>query len=248
MVPMSKIEWISLKQAIDISDLSDKTIRRKIKTKQYRSKYVKGKYGRELRVAKEDVFKDVQTLKTPGQGVVTSEKSKGFGDTPGQPETLNEEGSGREQPANIVPLKPPAQPLRVVLADDSEEMATYLHRQLQKLKVEIAGTAKDGISALELVEVERPDLVIAEMALPGMDGFQLAQEKDKRKEIHQTPLVFLSYVKEHAIVQEARQLPGVVAYFGKPLISTELARFKTWIQEVKKDICGQAIGVVRNCA
>ena len=244
---MSKIEWISIKQAIDISGFSEKTIRRRIDAKKYRSKMVKGKFGDERRVAKEDVLMDVRTLKTPGQRVVTPEKSERCGDTPGQSETPNEEGSGRE-PAHIVPLKPQAQPLRVVLADDSDEMVAYLHRQLQKLKVEIVGAAKDGISALELVEIERPDLVIAEMALPGMDGFQLAQEKDKRKEIRQIPLVFLSYIKEHAIVQEARQLSCVVAYFGKPLISTELAEFKTWIQEVKKDICGQVIGVVRSCA
>ena len=244
---MSKIEWISLKQAVDISGLSEKTIRRRIDAKKYRSKMVKGKFGDERRVAKEDVLMDVRTLKTPGQRVVTPEKSERCGDTPGQPETPNEEGSGRE-PANIVPLNPQARPLRVVLADDSDEMVTYLQRQLQKQKVEIAGVAKDGISALELVEVEMPDLVIAEMALPGMDGFQLAQEKDKRKEIRQIPLAFLSYIKEHAIVQEARQLSSVVAYFGKPLIGTELAEFKAWIKEMKEDLCGQVIGAVRNCA
>ena len=245
---MPKIEWISIKQTVDISGLSKKTIRRRIDAKKYRSKMVKGKFGDERRVAKEDVLKDVHALKTPRQRELIQENSKGYEDTPGQPDTPNEERSGREPPANIVPLMPQAQPLRVVLADDCDEMVAFLDNQLQKLKVEIAGAAKDGISVLELVEVEMPDLVIAEMALPGMDGFQLVQEKAKRKEICEIPLAFVSYMKEHAIVQEARQLSGVVAYFGKPLIGTELSRFKTWIKEVKKDICGQVRRVVRNCA
>ena len=245
---MSKVEWISLKQAVDILGTSDKTIRRRIDAKKYRSKMVKGKFGDERRVAKEDVLKDVQTLKTPRQGVVTSEKLKGSGDTPRQPEASNEECPGREQPEIIVPLKPQLRPLRIVIADDSDEMTAFLDRQLHKLKVEVAGIAKDGFMALELIAVEQPDLVVSEMALPGMDGFQFFREKANRKEIRQIPLVFVSYMKEHSIVQEARQLPGVMAYFDKPLISTELTKFETWIKEVKKDICGQAIGVVRNCA
>ena len=126
--------------------------------------------------------------------------------------------------------------LRVLIADGSDDLVAFLGSQLQKWKVEIAGVAKDGANALELAEAEKPDLVIAEMDLPGMDGFQLAREKAKRREVSQIPLVFLSYIKEHAIVQEAQQYPGVSAYFCKPLIGPELARFKTWIREMKKQV------------
>lgn len=215
---MAKIEWLSVKQITDLSGTCDKTVRRHVKAGKYRSKYVEGKFGPELRIAKEDVLKAIQVSATPGQRVKSAElspaKSKVSGATPGQPEN------------NL---------LRVVIVDDSDELVGFLTNQLKKLKVEVAGVAKDGVRALELIEAEKPDLVIAEVALPGiMDGFQLAQKKAKNKKIRSVPLVFLSFLKERTIIQEARQCSKVSAYFCKPLIGSELVRFKTWIREMKK--------------
>jgi len=229
---MSSSEWISVGQVVDLLEVSDKTVRRRIAAKRYRSKYVKGKFGDELRVSKEDVLKDVHTFETPGQGEISQEESEGYVGTSGHLEEQREDESMREQNAAIAIEKP--QNLRIVIADDSDAMVKFLNNLLQKLKVEIAGVAKDGVKALELIEAEKPDVVIAEVALPGMDGFELAQEKAKRKEIGQVQLAFLSYMREHAIVQEARQYPGVQEYFSKPLIGDELSRFRTWMREMKK--------------
>ena len=180
----------------------------------------------------EDVLKSVQTFDAPGQGEVTQKESKGYDDTPGHPEDQRKGIGEGEQHTDIAVEKP--QNLRIVIADDSDAMVKFLNNLLQKMKVEIAGVAKNGAMALELMEVERPDIVIAEVALPGMDGFELAQEKAKRKEIGQIPLAFLSYMRERAIVQEARQYPGVMEYFSKPLIGEELSRFRTWLSEMKR--------------
>jgi len=214
---MAKIEWLSVKQTIDLSGRCEKTVRRRKEAGIYRFVYVRGRFGPELRIAKEDVLRHIQ-LTTPGQ--ITQTGSKTSDATPGQSENP--------------PTTPQIQPLRVVIVDDSDELVASLTNQLQKLKIEVAGVAKDGARALELVEAEKPDLVIAEVALPGMDGFQLVQEKTRRKEIRQIPLVFLTYIKERTVIQEIRQFSGVSAYFCKPLIGSELSRFKTLIREMKK--------------
>jgi CheY-like chemotaxis protein len=227
---MAKIEWICIKQAVDLTGTSEKTLRRKAKSKKFRSKYVKGKFGRELRFAKEDVLKDVQAVRPSGHDAVSLIVPEGCDTPPGQPGTTPLEPVEGKASASSPITSPPA-PLRVILVDDSEEMIKFLISLFGKMKAEIIGVALNGPSALEKLVAEQPDLVVAEMALPGMDGFSFSKEKAARKEIRDIPLVFLSYLKERASVQEGRQCPGVQEYFSKPLIGLELTRFRKWIRD-----------------
>ena len=68
----------------------------------------------------------------------------------------------------------PADPLRVLVADDSRDTADAA-ALLIRLWGHECRTAYGGAEALRLAEEFRPDLVLADLAMPGMDGLELAR-------------------------------------------------------------------------
>lgn len=66
--------------------------------------------------------------------------------------------------------------LRVLIVDDEPLAVERLQLLLEKLpQVSVIGTATDGESALRIAEAERPDLVLLDIAMPGMDGIDVAR-------------------------------------------------------------------------
>lgn len=83
-------------------------------------------------------------------------------------------------PFTIVPPgKPSAKPLRVLIADDDRDNATMLAAVLADEGHE-AVSALRGDEALELSRLFRPDVVIADVNMPGVSGYALARELRQR--------------------------------------------------------------------
>ncbi len=82
-------------------------------------------------------------------------------------------------PATAPPMEPartPAPPprsARILVVDDNEDMARGMSRLLKILGHDVR-TAYDGISALEAAREHRPDFVLLDIGLPGMDGYEVA--------------------------------------------------------------------------
>ncbi len=72
-------------------------------------------------------------------------------------------------------LPPPAsQPRRVLVVDDNRDAADTLALLLELLGHEIR-TANDGTQALEAAEAFRPDVVLLDIGLPGMNGYEVCR-------------------------------------------------------------------------
>ena len=64
--------------------------------------------------------------------------------------------------------------LRIAIADDNEAVRVLLRTIVQgEADFEFVGEAADGFEAVSLTERERPDLLVLDMAMPGLDGFQV---------------------------------------------------------------------------
>jgi DNA-binding NarL/FixJ family response regulator len=64
------------------------------------------------------------------------------------------------------------EPIRVVIADDESDVRLLLRIQLELEGFEIAGEAIDGKSAIETCREAQPDVVILDLLMPGVNGFE----------------------------------------------------------------------------
>ena len=87
-------------------------------------------------------------------------------------------------------------------------------------------TAPDGTVALDLMRAHRPDLVITDLSLPGIDGFTLVALMRKDAALSNVPIICLSGYGGHAHEQRAREA-GCDRLLQKPCMPDALADVAT---------------------
>jgi response regulator NasT len=107
---------------------------------------------------------------------------------------------------------------RILIADDESLIRLDLREMLVELGYDIVGEAGDGRSALELARKLRPDLVIMDIRMPGVDGIAAAEELTRERI---APVVLLTAYSDQGLVERARDA-GVVGYVVKPFRQSEL--------------------------
>jgi DNA-binding response OmpR family regulator len=101
--------------------------------------------------------------------------------------------------------------MKILLVDDEAEMIELVSRTFLHAGYEVI-TATDGEHALGLVEAARPDLILMDVRLPGMDGLEVC----RRIRIgSQVPIIMLTACDEEEDVMRAFRL-GVDDYVTKP--------------------------------
>lgn len=72
-------------------------------------------------------------------------------------------------------------PIQVLLADDHALVRAGIRALLEKIdRVEVVGEAGDGLQALELIKQLGPDVVLLDLTLPGLSGFEVLEEARER--------------------------------------------------------------------
>ena len=110
---------------------------------------------------------------------------------------------------------------RILVADD-ESTIRLLCRVNLKLEGMDVLEASDGEQALELTRAERPDLVLLDVMMPGLDGWAVARALADEEATHEIPIVFLTARAETADRLRAHELGGV-GYILKPFDPIRLA-------------------------
>ena len=117
----------------------------------------------------------------------------------------------------------------LLVVDDNEinleMLSSYLSRAGYRVLV-----AADGESALEQASIARPDLVLMDVLLPGMNGFDAARALHRQKETATTPVIFLTALSRTADKMEGFRAGGV-DYLTKPLQFDEvIARVRVHLE------------------
>jgi diguanylate cyclase (GGDEF)-like protein len=107
---------------------------------------------------------------------------------------------------------PAVKPLRVVLVDDVEGIRGLMRVTLEGSAIEVVGEAQDGEEAMMVVRQTRPDVVVMDWNMPGMDGIQ--GTRALRAEYPQAMVVACTSSDEPRI-QLAMRKAGAVAHFSK---------------------------------
>ena len=110
---------------------------------------------------------------------------------------------------------------RVLVIDDEAPIRLLCRVNLEAEGMEVL-EAGDGPSGLELARAERPDVVLLDVMMPGLDGWGVAEELLERPETKWIPIIFLTARAEFR--DRARGLDvGGVDYVTKPFNPVELA-------------------------
>jgi two-component system, response regulator PdtaR len=109
-------------------------------------------------------------------------------------------------------------PFRVVIAEDEALIRLDLKEMLEEDGYVVAGEAADGETAVELASELRPDLVIMDVKMPGLDGISAA-ERISAERI--APVVILTAFSQRELVQRASEA-GAMAYLVKPFTRADL--------------------------
>ncbi|MGB9988249.1 hybrid sensor histidine kinase/response regulator [Massilia sp. SM-13] len=121
-----------------------------------------------------------------------------------------------QQPGRALPQTPaPAQAEGVIMVvDDSITVRKVTQRLLEREGYTVI-LAKDGVDALEQVHERRPDLMLVDIEMPRMDGFDLTRNIRGDDATREIPIIMITSRSADKHRNYALQL-GVNAYFGKP--------------------------------
>lgn len=110
--------------------------------------------------------------------------------------------------------------IRILLADDHTLVREGIRALVEKLpSVEVVGEAKDGREAIRLVKELKPDLVLMDVAMPGLNGLEATARISK--EVPGTRVIILSMYANEEYVREAIRA-GAVGYMVKRGAAAEL--------------------------
>lgn len=114
----------------------------------------------------------------------------------------------------------------ILIVDDSEDMRDLLQRLLERAGYQVV-VAEDGQASLTQARMHHPDLVLMDLSLPDMDGWEAVGHLRKMSEFRTTPIIA---VTAHVSPQEAERAmtAGCTAHIGKPFDT------KVLLQEVAR--------------
>jgi adenylate cyclase len=113
-----------------------------------------------------------------------------------------------------------SRPSRILAVDDNKQNLTLLEKALAAAGHEVV-TATDGTTALKLIESAAPDLVLLDVMMPGMSGYEVCQQIRAKETTRLLPVVMLT-----ALTDVADRIRGIEAgaddFLSKPFNREEL--------------------------
>jgi len=108
----------------------------------------------------------------------------------------------------------------IMVVDDSITMRRAGERMLTRNEFEVM-TAKDGLDALNKLQEQKPDLMLLDIEMPRMDGFELATNMKASDKFKDIPIIMITSRTGQKHKDRAKEI-GVERYLGKPYQEIEL--------------------------
>jgi len=114
---------------------------------------------------------------------------------------------------------------RILCVEDNDDNVFMLHRRLSRAGFEVI-VAHDGAEGVALAASERPDLIVMDLNLPVLDGWEATRQIKSRAETKQIPIIVLSghSMPSH---REKALAAGADAFESKPV------NFESFVEKVR---------------
>jgi DNA-binding NarL/FixJ family response regulator len=120
---------------------------------------------------------------------------------------------------------------RVIIVDDHDLLRASLRSMLEcDHDLQIVAEAKDGQEAIELCRLHRPDLVLMDVRMPRVDGFEATRQI--KKEVGTTKVLMMSAYNNYEYVSEAIRA-------GAEGLVLKLASLQELQEAVREVLCGE---------
>lgn len=127
------------------------------------------------------------------------------------------------------PNTPKTSPSLILIVDDYLQNLQVLGKNLEKAGYEIA-IANSGEEALEVIKEVTPDLILLDVMMPGISGYEVCEILKSKQQTRGIPVIFLTAKTDPDDVAEGYQR-GAVDYIYKPFSAPELlARVATHLE------------------
>ena len=118
----------------------------------------------------------------------------------------------------------------VMVVDDSVTVRKVASRFLEREGFLVV-TARDGVEAMKLLQESQPDIMLLDIEMPRMDGFEVARRVKANEELKQIPIIMITSRTGEKHRKRALDL-GVEGYLGKPYQEEELLEAMTTLMDV----------------
>ena len=128
-----------------------------------------------------------------------------------------------------------AKPIRIVVVDDSLTIRAMIETLLERdCRFDVVGIARNGEEAIDLIRMEKPDVVTMDVAMPGRDGLSIL---DEIMDMDPCPVIMLSsLMREGAPIMAEALDRGAAACFNKAMIAREAGRFIALVKDVARGL------------
>ena len=124
-------------------------------------------------------------------------------------------------------------PARILIADDNPQGAELLEAYLDELGAEVK-TAGDGEATLKLVSEWKPDLLLLDIMMPRMSGFEVCKRLRSNEETKKLGILMVTALDQHVDIERAVEA-GTDDFLTKPINKNELIRSVKSLLKSKKD-------------
>jgi CheY-like chemotaxis protein len=112
---------------------------------------------------------------------------------------------------------------RILIAEDERDIRELVTISLRGLGGFDVTQAANGLEAVERARAERPDLILMDVRMPKMTGYEACRQLKESAETRDIPIVFLSAKGQESEIQKGLTA-GAVQYILKPFAPDELVR------------------------
>ena len=109
---------------------------------------------------------------------------------------------------------------KILLVDDHEQNLELLEAYLEDLRAQVR-TARDGVEALAKVAAEKPDLILLDIMMPRMSGYQVAKKLKADPATRDIPIIMVTALGEVSDIEKASDA-GVTIFLTKPVNKQDL--------------------------
>lgn len=103
---------------------------------------------------------------------------------------------------------------KILIVDDEPNIVMSLEYAFKKKEFQVF-VARDGTEALEIAEAHKPDIILLDIMMPQMDGYETLRQVRKNKDLDHTKVIFLSAKSTMTDIKKGMEI-GAERYITKP--------------------------------